>query len=386
MNKKGIETDLLIGLISFAIILGIIFILTYNIGGILGAQTNTEAVNNWVKARSLTQGVALPQVPPVPDLEDPLVIKNKEDLMWEGDEPPKAYKEIATSMVNCWNAFDRGTRDFIQSTEKEVFCFPCRAIKFSDEIKDDKIEMSRFNYYLNSTHVAGQNSQTFLQVLSNDQNYVMTEDELADDKIIADKNLHIFMVAASGRGMVNLITTALGFGDVVDDVENTKLFKPAEVSSPIVPQSEDFFTGPEKGELILATEGVVAGTRITQTTKRYLVPKLTQALQDQALKATSLKGIDPMANNYLETALGEDVSRLAVKVETRAGGEAAKLATERGLARIITGTGLRLIGRLNLFADAVLIGAGVYELTFGENPFAAKIALAYPEEVTRVCN
>ena len=177
--KKGQEgPGLLVTLIVAVLVLAILGGFYIALRTFVSAGSNIEAMRTWVELRGATGAtdIAVSAVPPVTDLEKPLKIKSQEELVWKGGKPPEAYKEIADSMVDCWNAFNNGETDFLNSIKKETFCFPCRAVTFSDEIKKNNLKISGLNKYLNEQHVRGENSPTYLQILANDKTYVLWSD------------------------------------------------------------------------------------------------------------------------------------------------------------------------------------------------------------------
>ena len=209
MNKKGVEWDTVLIMISFVLISALVFIILSQVTNVLKGETNKEVMQTWVQARTATKGIesVFSAVPPITDLEEPLVIKNEKDLVWAGSTPPKAYEEIANSMVDCWSTFDKGESDFLNSIGKENFCFPCRAIAFSPEIKRDKVRTDGFLNYLNKTKTTSQSSPTYIQYLANDNTYSLDETDLEEDYFVADKDLYVLYYAASGRGTINFIST-----------------------------------------------------------------------------------------------------------------------------------------------------------------------------------
>jgi len=205
MNKKAeIQNEYMVMLIIFIVVLAVFFIAFITYSQTIKSSSNKDAIKTWVSAKAITKGVAL-GMPPVLDLQDPLEINSKNDLLWIEGKEPSVYKEIANSLYDCWDAFDRGKTDFLSGmVNKKVFCFPCRAIHFSDEIKKENVQMINFNKYLNEQHIAGEGTQTYVQYLANDPVYKLSDADLKDDKIGTSKDLYVYFFATSGKEWLKL--------------------------------------------------------------------------------------------------------------------------------------------------------------------------------------
>ncbi len=376
MNKKGIETDTLIGLIAFVIVLAIVLTILFNIGNILGSKSNAEAVNTWVKARAASKGtdVLVSQIPPVIDLDKPLEIKSRDELLWSGDKSPKAYKEIANSMIDCWNAFERGKIDFLNAISKDTFCFPCRAVVFSDEIKKEETQMRGFNKYLNEQHTKGRDNQTYLQYLANDNFYTLEKEDLDNDVIEADKNLYIYFFAASGRGWANILSNVLGAGDIVPKIPSE-----TETATPVVKSDGT-------ADISAYRSGALLGGEILgKATLPTLAKKLTESANVPATAAAPT--YEQILFKTAEREITPTTSKLILTVETKAGQKAVQGALGRSFGKILANNGVKFIAAKTFLPITIATGLyGGYQVVFGEKPFSAKILIVDQEKVYSLCN
>lgn len=214
MKKKGMNAEVVIVLILAIIIIVAIFGIYTSFSNITKSTANKESVKAWVRTTALKEKIPLTSSlarPPVPYLEEPLEL-DKSDLLFNEGAYPKGYKEIADSMYDCWDAFDRGETDFlskgyINNIGQSSFCFPCRAIKFSENIKKDDLKIKGFNNFLNSEKpIFGENNPTYVQYLLNNKEYKMTEEELKNDIIDTNKDLYIMFIGLSGVTWRKIIT------------------------------------------------------------------------------------------------------------------------------------------------------------------------------------
>lgn len=361
MNKKaqegpGLIVVLVLGILVIAIGIGFYV----GISSYLSSRSNIEAVQTWVNLKAASGGtdIVVSETPPVIELEKPLEIKSEEDLRWQGNEPPKAFKEMADSMVDCWNAFHRGEKDFIKSIKRETYCFPCRAVTFPDEIKRNNVKVIGLNRYLNDQHTRGKDSPTYMQILANDNVYTMSEEELQDDEFTINDDVYVFFFAASGRGWKNIMTNILGGGDV-------------------------------EPETIAEGEGV---TRTTTADLEALA--LTTA---PAATPTIRYGLPTLGRKLTEYAATEQVEKLVatqtaegilLKLKTPLAGQSVKKAA----AKILTKT---LLSKWVLFIPAKLAGwpltvtvgtVGLAKVIVGEKPFSAKVLIVDPKNMNEICN
>jgi len=397
MNKKAIESELLVKLIIFVVVIAIAFIIYINIDNLLKEQSNKEAVATWVKIRTVTKGGIVIKTatgggigsdqPPVTHLEEPLEIKDEADLVPKKDKPPKIFKEMADSMVDCWTAFDKGGSDFINGWHKTSFCFPCRAIVFSDEIKKKKIEIVGFNKYLNETHTRGEESPTYLQILANDKNYVLEAEDLKEDKISTDANIHIFFFAASGRGLLNIISNIL-IGDDVNLEETKKGFNPQEVAK-LRPQTEETVSAGVKGDL--AVTGALAEAGGTLGGSYYTKKKVAEAAFHQEFLKSAEKAGLKVGTEVAEEVVEKEAAQLSFKFAEKAvAKEVVEKAAEKAAVGVIGRTflkaGVKFIPVVGWGITAVTAGYGLYNIVIADKPFIAKVMLVDPEKVYKLCN
>ncbi len=174
MKKAGLETSTLAILIVVALTISILFIIIKSQTDILSSSSNSEAINVWIKSRQASgqiKDLTVPDKPPVKDLEDPLEIKSEEQLEWLDGKPPVIYREIANSMVNCWNTFDKGDTNFLSNYQRETFCFPCRSLVFPENIVKSKKYLENFYKYLVEEKINPLKEITYYQYLINNPNY-----------------------------------------------------------------------------------------------------------------------------------------------------------------------------------------------------------------------
>src|SRR3989338_9616761 len=96
--KKGMQGITLVTiLIIFLVTIGGYFLINRAYSNILESGSNEAAINLWVKNRVASFGTdkIAEDYPPVRELNDPLKIRSREDLLWKGGKPPKAYEDIA---------------------------------------------------------------------------------------------------------------------------------------------------------------------------------------------------------------------------------------------------------------------------------------------------
>ena len=376
------------------------FLINRAYSNILESGSNEAAINLWVKNRVASFGTdkIAEDYPPVRELNDPLKIRSREDLLWKGGKPPKAYEDIANSMIDCWRTFDRGKSDFINAVEKEPFCFQCRAISFSDEIKKEKLIMVGFNSYLNDQKIAGKSSPSYIQYLANDNLYNMSEEEIGEDKIIVERDLYIYLFAASGRGIVNIMTNVLGLGDVVPEGTGEKVHISTQTTTS---------TSSEQGEASLIASGTVAGGKATTYTLNTLKNKVQQAAIENAAKTGAVKAAETAvggygvygnfiigeAAKYEATQAGEKVvvSVVAKAAEEKLGQKAAQKVAEKAasgvMRRLLLNVGSKVVGGpIGWFVIGGTAAYGTYNIVFGEKPFTANVMLVDPTEINILCN
>ncbi len=231
-QSSGINLVIILAIGAILLVGAIMFLYQYE--SISKGTSAKSAIQFWVKQRALAKAQIGSDVPPVRELASPYVIDNVNNLKANGNTPPKAFEEIANSMYDCWDAFDRGQSDFVNGDQnsnipifgrlhKSTFCYPCRTIKFSDKVKNEFPTISGFNRYLNEYQpVPSPNKPTYLQFLANDYSneYKLDEEDLKIDTIKTDKDLYILLFAASGRTWSNIILSSLDLeGFVEEDIK-----------------------------------------------------------------------------------------------------------------------------------------------------------------------
>ncbi len=380
MNKKGMETSTVIGLIILVIVIAIVIGILYYQGKILAASSNAEAIKVWVTTLTATKGteVVAQAVPPVIDLEAPLEIEKRGQLIWSGAEPPKAYKEIANSMVDCWNAFDRGKSDFLNNVERKVFCFPCRAVVFSDDLKKENVDMVGFNRYLNQQHVGGKDSPTYLQYLANDKSYVLDDEDLADDRIKTDKDLYIFFFAASGKEW-----TKLGWLSLYSLVDTAAFGLP----SLIVGSPDEVFSISEDNQVLYKPTNLDAPSVVTPGGETGM---------DNLVKATGEGGViilrEPIAE-AITKRIAADAASSSVRIEPGVG-QVVEFTSRAPVSKVgkVVGKGVvktlgsKLFVPIALSVVAYDVGSGIYKIVFDQKDFVATVTLAEADTITKKCS
>ena len=383
-------------LIVFLLTLAIYILFNKAYGGTLVSSTNQAAINLWVKERSASFGTdkIVADYPPVPELEDPLEIKSRDDLLWKGGKPPKAYKEIGDSMIDCWKSFDRGKTDFINTVERTPFCFKCRAISFSNEIKKEKVQMLGFNRYLNEQKVGSKSTPTYMQYFANDNFYNLSEEEIGEDKTIIERDLYVYLFAASGRGIANIMSNLLGAGDIV----------PEEVSKAKTSTLATTTTISERAEISAATSGVLAATKAGTYTLNTLQKAMQQKAAESAAETAARGAVSAEAATITEAKLitvgeytagrtaaqaGEKVvvSVATKTVEEKVAKTVANKVASSALRRLLAGAGSKVIGGpIGWYLIVGTAAYGTYNIVFGEKPFSANVMLVDPVEANALCN
>lgn len=196
MKKKGIEATVLVEIILGLMILAIMGYFVYGYSKTTSDLSGKAAVQAWVLETGKKQEIAqytLSDIgrPPVGQLaNEPILISTDEQLLRE------SKRIIAEGMVECWDAFARGQVNFLgKNPDKEIFCYPCYTISFSESLKDKKLE--GLNEFLqNQKPVAGPDQPTYFDILTN-RDVAFTRIETKDDTIPAKDNLYIYFFAGS---------------------------------------------------------------------------------------------------------------------------------------------------------------------------------------------
>lgn len=381
MNKKAIATDTIITLIIFVLVLGLFFMIYLNIGRTLGLKSNAAAINTWVQARSFTKGVdvAVSPIPPVIDLEEPLEVDSKNDLLYEAGKPPKVFGEISDSMIECWNAFDKGQTDFLHATNKKVFCFPCRAITFSKEIKNEKFELIGFNRYINEKTTKGEGSPTYLQYLANDNFYKLDDEDLQDDKILVDDDLYIYFFAASGKEWSKLVgITLYSIGNVVTfGVPELVLGSPDEVFELKEPKKTGYKPTDVKSQPAVTRPGEDTGV---QETAHATVVGGTILFKKQISSAVAKSIAGDSAKESLKFVAGE-----GYVLEMQTAKSASKLGRFVG-KNVVKVLGSRLFTPIAAGIAVAEIGEAGWRIIFNEKDFVATTLLGDQKTIVEKCS
>lgn len=200
-----------IALLSLAVLAGYIGIFNTSIKG----PVNVRAVNAWVqeqaaisKGKSATPFIeGSTSYPPVPVLDDPVEITSVNQIK-NPDAVDSAYRIMADSMLDCWNAFGANNINFL--AKQRIFCFPCRQITFSDSVKKEIKQINGFNTYLaKSSPYVGQNQKSYLELMGGNPSIPPT-----DVSISTDKPVYIFFGATNGIPWGTVIAYGLAGGAV----------------------------------------------------------------------------------------------------------------------------------------------------------------------------
>ena len=227
--KKGELSGETIVILILAVLLAAAIIGGFNIySDFTQTEGNKQVIKSWVRSQGLFEKYSGPiegvkqtftgeqDRPPISELEEPYKIKKTSDLMFDRNNPPKAFEEIADSIYDCWDAFEKGQVNFLNTINKNAFCYPCRIIKFSDNVKNEFPEIKGFTRFLNEYKpISGLDTPTYLQLLANDKNLKLDDEDLEDDTIATDKDLYIMFFAASGRTWGDIAMTIGGFDDFI---------------------------------------------------------------------------------------------------------------------------------------------------------------------------
>ncbi len=407
MNKKGLEIETLVILILAVLVAaGMIAFSSIYLSTTKGTAAKT-AVQTWVRTQGLVQGElgkgTLTQIkeqisgegmprPPVPELDKPYVIKKESDLKASGDSPPKAFEEIANSMYDCWDAFDRGQVDFLNRFHKNTFCYPCRIIKFSDDVRNEFPQIRGFNHYLNDYQPSpGANKPTYLQFLANDKDYKLDKDDLTNDIIDTKKDLYVIFFAASGRTWGNLALTFFGLedfaeSDITDYIATTS--KQGEETVEFTGTGEEIggarniAFGSALGGGHLAAKGYLLKRKYLpgKYTAEKTTEELTQLLAKDAQLQSSLAlkaeiEVTEEGAKKLALTFSDDAEKKGIKALSKTLGKKLALSGVRAMA-----------SKLTLYAAIAEMGYGTYKVLWGEKPFVATVMLAEPDAILARCN
>ncbi|MBS3168796.1 hypothetical protein J4216_06725 [Candidatus Woesearchaeota archaeon] len=390
MNKKAMP-ETVVKLIIGVIVLAVILIIFLYPSETLGKEQNVQAVNQWVKFRGIAQGTdkVVSPLPGVNDLGTPIEVEDVEDLVVKGNNPPKLFTQMEEDMVDCWRAFEKGEVDFLNSIEKEVFCFTCRSYLFSEDIKKQNAAIPGFNKYLNDSGA--------LKYLNNDPSYSLDPEDLEEDVLPTNKDLYVFFFAASGRGFGNILSNLLLAEDISPE-DQKKGFDPRNVIQPEA-QIDELLTASEEAELSFLASGTTAvpsAALSSKTVRKYASKKL----QEKFSKEVAKEGLEIAAKELSEETVEaiakrealEKVGQLSFEFTAKKGSEATtKAVAKKTAGKVVAKTFAKAIGAraIPLIGWGITIGTagvGVYKMVFDEKPFVAKVILVDQDGVHKICN
>jgi hypothetical protein len=200
--------------------------------------------------------------------------------------------------------------------------------------------------------------------------------------MVFNKDMHVMMFAASGRGMLNLVSNLLAAEDVTTE-KDSKPYNPTEVTQPTAEYEGP--SGSEKADLAATSLGVLAATKGTTTLLRdsgIMKMGLKEIVQEGAFDFANA-GAGKMTFIAGEGAVLEESGKLGTALaKSKVGAKvAAKLTGSIFLkvgAKLVTGP----------VGWAVTIGTtatGGYQIFFGEKPFTSKVLLIESDKVGELC-
>lgn len=206
-NKKAaidISIGIVIILITAVLILAVVIPIVSN-SFEDDCSLNIPTLKAWVEKRAMATKVEskLPiqadKNPPFTPLCKSIEI-TKVDQILSTEAEDSSYKIIADSMLDCWRAFGEGKLDFIGNDK--IFCYPCRIIEFSDNVKTSRQNIREFNMYLyqNSPYL-GDNPKSYHELLGNDP-AIIPEQAIG---ISTSQPLYIYFVATKGITYTDIV-------------------------------------------------------------------------------------------------------------------------------------------------------------------------------------
>lgn len=173
LNKKGIEAEVLIGIILTIIVAAVIFWFLYIYNSSTTDFIDREACHQSVLMRSLPTIAGAPLRAGLP-----LKCRTEKILLLQDDE--NAIKSrIANAMHDCWWMLGEGKLNFFAAgLVRKNYCLICSTIKFDKDAKNLKINDLK-EYLVVEKLPAG--NMSYLQYLSNSDNpAVMGSGEVID--------------------------------------------------------------------------------------------------------------------------------------------------------------------------------------------------------------
>src|SRR3989338_9272873 len=356
--KKGELSGETIVILILAVLLAAAIIGGFNIySDFTQTEGNKQVIKSWVRSQGLFEKYSGP------------IEGVKQTFTREKEKPPISKLE-ETYKIN-----------------KNAFCYPCRIIKFSDNVKNEFPEIKGFTRFLNEYKpISGLDTPTYLQLLANDKNLKLDDEDLEDDTIATDKDLYIMFFAASGRTWGDIAMTIGGFDDFIEEDLNEKKYTATSVSGEKAVEfegSEEEVTGLRAAT---AASALAAGGLASKgyLLKQNFFPGKYSAEKTGAELSRISKGAKI---TKAEIEIAEDgAKKLSYTFTDDAEKKGAK-ALSKYLTKKMALQGVRILGsKLNLFATIGIAGYGAYKVTFGDKPFQAEVVLADPEKISELCN
>lgn len=222
-NKKGqMSQGTIIAIVLALVIFGILAMGLKTYSGILSSETPKEVCKASASARAIMFSKnaiarnALDFAGAVPDLS----CKTEYVCLSEGSDCQKGYskinvadangikKELADSMVSCWNMLGSGKIDFIGNTfSRDKACIICSQIKFDKNSREKVSKITDFTRYI-ATEKFGPSGLTYLKYLSNNIN---AKEVLGTQTTIdLSKEYAVMYVFTTKSYWQNLVGTSLG--------------------------------------------------------------------------------------------------------------------------------------------------------------------------------
>jgi hypothetical protein len=199
-NNKG-STEVLGALIILVlVIVAGLAIYFYNLKPIAEGESNIESIKSWLwttaAKKKVTLGSAPSDRPPISYLSEPYNVESEDQLKKE------VVPIIADSVYDCAKAFQFGEINFLTNIKSQgVFCFPCRGIKFSEELKSKELRLIGLKEYLETTKpIAG--SGTYMEIFkekATKNNFAVLNEQYEDNSIPINNNLYIYFMATDKK-------------------------------------------------------------------------------------------------------------------------------------------------------------------------------------------
>ena len=152
LDKKGMEGELIVGLIALAIIAVIIFLYSSGLFSIITGEADISNCNTWVGLQSKFKVEGVRLIPSDnPCITTVSTIKDKEEAEF--------YEYMAKTSFNCWDMYGRGKVDFFSDwdfTGIENYCFVCDETTIGEDAEINDFDLDKFEAYLSNNKVSGQ--------------------------------------------------------------------------------------------------------------------------------------------------------------------------------------------------------------------------------------